>query len=239
MTATTPLLNEGTELLDRPDADAGLVRTNLKDLVLANRWLGGHRALAVALGDLLGNTPPGTRLTLLDVGTGAGDLPAYCRRWAARRGIEIRPVGLERVPAAAAVAAATGLATFVASAEAIPMRPGSVDVVLLSQVVHHFHPEFAVEVLSACDALARYGVVVVDLARSRIATAAFRLAAPALGFAAVTVADGLTSIDRGLSVSALSTLLARAGIEGRVRAVAPYRVVATWHTGPKGGNRST
>jgi len=230
VTVPASLFNEGTELLDCPDADADLVRRNLRDLERANRWLGGRRALDVGLRDVLGEVRPGTRLTLFDVGTGAGDLPAYCRSWAARRGLDLSPVALERIPAAATVSAGTGLPTFMASAEALPVRARSVDVVLLSQVVHHFHPDAAVGLLRACDAVARHGVIVVDLERARAAGLAYRLAARLLRFHEVTIDDGLTSIARGLSPASLQALLVRAGIAGRVRRVAPYRVVATWRT---------
>lgn len=218
----------GRELLDHPDADPRLVRRNLADLVKANRWLGGRRALSLGLRRTLGHLPAGTRLTLLDIGTGSGDLPAYCRTWARARGLTINPVGLERIPAAARVAAGSGLATFIGCASAFPVRPKSVDIVLVSQVVHHFNRDAAVELLRWCDRFARRAVIMVDLRRSRMAAAGFKIGSRILGFAPVTIDDGLTSIERGLTTNEARAMLADAGVSAVVTRVAPYRLIATW-----------
>ena len=70
--ATTPL---GVELLDDPAADPATVRSSLGDIARSNRWLGGRAAVRFGLDRLLKKLPHERRLTLLDVGTGAGDLP--------------------------------------------------------------------------------------------------------------------------------------------------------------------
>jgi len=228
LNASSLLAKEGRELLDLPDADPDLVRLNLQDIAQANRWLGGRRALSVGLHTVLDRTPSGTHLTLLDIGTGSGDLPAFCRSWGARRGIDITTLGLDRIPSAAKMASANGLGTVVGCAGAFPIRPKSVDVVLISQVVHHFHRAAAVDLLRACDSFARRAVVVVELARSTMAKAAFRLAARLMRFEEVTVADGLTSIDRGYTTDSAQALLTEAGIVGNVQQVVPYRLVMTW-----------
>ncbi len=218
----------GKELLDQPDADPHLVRRNLADIAKANRWLGGRRALSLGLERTVGHLPAGTGLTLLDIGTGGGDLSAYCRTWAQARGLTINPVGLERIPAAARIAAGNGLATFIGCASAFPVRPKSVDIVLVSQVVHHFDRDAAAELLQWCDRFARRAVIMVELLRSRTAAAAYQVGSRILGFARVTIDDGLTSIERGLTVNEARALLADAGVSAAVTRVAPYRLIATW-----------
>ena len=61
----------GVELLDDPRADPALVRAELKDLTLLNRWFGGTRAVIDALLPFLPSGPNAT-CTLLDVGSGLG-----------------------------------------------------------------------------------------------------------------------------------------------------------------------
>ena len=63
-----------SELLDGPLDDPAVLRGNLRDLARINRWSGGTRGVdGVALERLLGRrTVPHT---LLDVGTGAADIP--------------------------------------------------------------------------------------------------------------------------------------------------------------------
>ena len=218
----------GTELLDDPGANPAHVAESLRNIARANRWFGGASAVRYGLGRSLGTMPPGSALTLADLGTGLGDLPRVAVRWGAARGIRIHPVGLELNRVAARLAARSGLATAVACAGAPPFRDRSVDVVLVSQVAHHLSSRSVVDLLRTCDRLARRAVIVADLRRSRLATSAFWSGARLLGFDEVTVADGMTSIRRGFSRRELLDLLARAGISGRVDRRPGFRLVATW-----------
>ena len=102
------------------------------------------------------------------------------------------------------------------------------DIVLVSQVAHHFTSESAMRLFHTCDALARVGVVIADLRRGRLAPLAFWVGATALGFDPVTKADGLTSIRRGYTAGELRDLLLSAGIRARVARRPGYRLVATW-----------
>ena len=234
----TPL---GAELLDDPRADPDTVVQSLRNVARANRWFGGAAAVRHGLERLLRDISPGRPLTLLDLGTGAGDLPGQAVRWARRGGHLLRPVGLELSRTAAAMARRAGVPCAVACAGAPPLREKAVDLVLVSQVAHHLTEESAVRLIRACDALARVGVVIADLRRGRMAPLAFRVGARALGFDPVTVADGLTSIRRGYTPRELRTLLAKAGVSARVTRRPGYRLVATWRTmspGPAAGEAS-
>ena len=85
----------GTELLDDPTANPAAVAESLRNIARANRWFGGAAAVRFGLGRTLARVPRGSHLTLVDMGTGLGDLPAVARRWAARRGIHLSSVGIE------------------------------------------------------------------------------------------------------------------------------------------------
>ena len=225
-----PLLTNavGTELLDDPRADPRTVALSLRNIGRANRWFGGAWAVRHGLGRVLAGVPRGAELSLLDLGTGAGDLPRAAVGWAARRGIRLRPLGLELSRVAARLARQAGVPCAVACAGAPPLPDKSVDIVLASQLVHHLAPDSVVRLLRACDRLARVGVVVADLRRGRLARAGFWLGARALRFDATTLADGLTSIRRGFTPAELRALLAQAGIPGEVHRRPMYRLVATW-----------
>ena len=220
----------GAELLDDPAADAGTVEASLRDIAVANRWLGGTAAALHGLGRVLAGIPRGSRVTLLDIGTGHGDLPQAAVRWGRRRGIEIVPIALELNAVAAALAVQAGIPTAVADAAAPPVAPKSVDVVLMSQVMHHFSRESAARLAATCDGLARRGVVVADLRRSVIAAAGFRIGARLLRFDPVTRSDGVTSVRRGFRASELEAVLLRGGIRARVERRPGFRLVATWWT---------
>ena len=218
----------GAELLDDPAANPAAVAESLRNIARANRWFGGAAAVRSGLRRTLGDIPPGTALSLLDLGTGLGDLPAAAVRWGAARGIRVVPVAIELNRIAASLAGGAGLPTAVACAGAPPIRDKSVDVVLVSQVAHHLTAPSVIHLLRTCDRLARRAVIVADLRRNRFAPAAFWCGARILRFDRVTVADGMTSIRRGFSPTELRRLLAEAGIKGRVDQRPGFRLVASW-----------
>jgi 2-polyprenyl-3-methyl-5-hydroxy-6-metoxy-1,4-benzoquinol methylase len=218
----------GAELLDDPSADPAIVAESLRNIARANRWFGGAAAVRFGLRRTLAGIPANTTLTLLDVGTGLGDLPDVAVRWGARRGLRLVPVGLELNRAAAALARARGLTVAVACAGAPPLRDKSVDVVLVSQLAHHLTSESVVHLLQTCDRIARRAVIVGDLRRHVLAASSFWIGARVLGFDRVTLHDGVTSIRRGFSRSELLSLMRRAQIKGAVHRRPGFRLVATW-----------
>ena len=218
----------GAELLDQPDADPAVVAESLRNIARANRWFGGAAAVRFGLARTLEGVPDGSTLSLLDLGTGLGDLPRAAVRWGAARGIRVVPIGLELNRSAAALARTGGLATAVACAGAPPVRDKAVDVVLVSQVAHHLTHASVVHLLRTCDRLARRAVILADLRRHPLAPSSFWCGARLLGFDPVTVADGMTSLRRGFSRLELENLLASAGIAGRVDRRPGFRLVATW-----------
>jgi hypothetical protein len=230
--ATLATRRLGTELLDDPRGSPALVRASLHNIARSNRWFGGTAALCWGLGRVLRGLAPGTRLTLLDIGSGLGDVPRAAAAWAARRGIELVPMGLERHPEAARLAVGRGLPTMIGCAGAPPVSRKSVDIVSVCMLAHHFEPESVVELFRTCDALARRAVVVADLRRTPLAKAAFWCGARLLRFDPITAADGLTSIRRGFSPGELTALLRRAGVSGRVARRPGWRLVATWTPAP-------
>jgi hypothetical protein len=222
----------GVELLDDPDADPFMVAGSLRNIARANRWFGGAAAVRHGLARTLRGVPPGKTIALLDLGTGAGDLPRVAERWGRKRGIRIRPVGLELSRAAAALAHQSGLSTVVGCAGTPPMRDKSVDVVLVSQLAHHLSPQSIVHLFRTCDRLARRAVIIADLRRHALAASGFRFGARLLGFDPITVSDGVTSIRRGFTPAELLRLMAQAGITGQVDARPGFRLVATWLSEP-------
>ena len=230
-------LAPGTELLDDPAADPATVRRSLGHIARSNQLFGGRAAVLHGIARLLaGRTARSTQrpLTLLDIGTGAGDIPAAIRAWGARRGVAIRTLALERSRAAARLASSPRLPVALGCAGSLPVRARGVDIVVLSQVLHHLHPDSAVELLRALDDTARLGVVVADLRRSPTAATLFRFGSAILGFDEPTRTDGVTSIYRGYLRPELARLCDRAGVRAAVEKRWGWRVVAWWRATDNG-----
>ena len=221
----------GSELLDDPEADPAAVRESLRYIARSNRWFGGWWALRFGLSRILQGLPQDIEVTLLDVGTGMGDLPLLAEHWAMRHRIAILPIGLERHRAAARLAADAGIPTMLGDATTLPVRTRSVDIVLLSQVLHHFPRDAAIRLLAEAERVAQLGVIVADLQRSPLALAGFWVGARFLGFDAATRSDGLTSVRRGYTQTELEDLLRAAGIRVPVSERPGFRLVAAWRAG--------
>ena len=220
----------GTELLDDFAADSRLVEESLGNIARANKWFGGLAAVRHGLSRLIGGRTGA--VSLLDVGTGAGDIPRMARTRCEGRGMHLTTFGLERHPVAARMALEGGLQTSIGCGGSLPLRDASVDVVVLSQVAHHLDADSCVAVFRECNRVARLGVVVADLRRSVAAQAGFWFASHALGFDPVTRADGVTSLRRGFTAATLGDLLRRAGVDARVERRPGARLVATWNKDP-------
>lgn len=217
----------GVEVLDDPAADPALVRAELRDIRRMNTLFGGTRAVVRALLPLFRGSP-GARWTLLDVGTGSGDIPVALRRAAAAHGVTLTLLGLERIPAAAGAARAAGLAAVLADGGALPFPDRSVDIVIASQVLHHCPADVAARWIAGFDRVARRAVVLADLRRSHAAMAGLWLASLALGFHAVTRHDAVLSLRRGYTVAEFADLIERAGVRAPVRRSPIARLVAAW-----------
>ena len=224
----------GTELLDDPRSDPVLVGRELRDIARLNALFGGTRAVVLELEPFLERgereTGNGKRQTwtLLDVGTGLGDIPRAAAAAAWRHGITLRLVGIELNRTAARLARAGGLATIVADGNALPFGPRSVDVVVASQVLHHLPRPVAVRWIATLDRIARRAVVLADLRRSRVAMAGVWAASVGLAMSGVTRHDAVVSLKRGYTKTEFDEMLRQAGVRTVARYRRGARIVAAW-----------
>ena len=225
----------GTELLDDRRADPAAVRAELRDIARLNALFGGTRAVVRELEPWFRAAPHDAAApwTLLDVGTGGGDIACAVARAARGYGLAVTPVGVELNPTAARVAHATGLAAVVADGSALPVGPRSVDIVIASQVLHHLPRGVAVRWIARFDQVARRVVVLADLRRSRLAMAGVWAAALGLGMSRVTRHDAVVSLARGYTRAEFTALLRAAGVPAVARARLGCRLVASWRPGAR------
>lgn len=180
------------ELMDGPvDAGSELER-NLADIAFANRWLGG-------IAPIRREVRRTGACSILDIGSGSGDVPLALVRDGRRRGVDVRATCLDRSAAMLAIARrSTGgeeRLTFVCGdGERLPFDDAAFDVVTCTLALHHFEPPAARELLREMRRVARLTPIVGDLIRSRLAFAATWL------YARTTTSNRLTRHDAPLSV---------------------------------------
>jgi ubiquinone/menaquinone biosynthesis C-methylase UbiE len=210
------------EILDGP-VPAGELRRSLADVARLNALFGGRRLTLAHVERLVAGWPPARRLTVLDVGTGSGDIPRALVRWGRRTGRAIRGFALDRDAATLELARAASrryreIVFLQGDALALPLRPAAVDVAISSLTLHHLEPGPAQGCLAQMDAVARRGWVVNDLARSRVAWALVWLATRVFARSAISRHDGPLSVRRAYTAEEVRALCERAGLAAaRVR----------------------
>lgn len=233
MSAFVPARRRGIEILDGPDVDPGLQVRSLADVAMANRLFGGARAVLAEVDRVLrareASAARARALSLLDVGSGLGDIPAGAERLARRRGRGLECTALDAVEALARACRERGSAPVCGDARRLPFADASVDVVTCSQVLHHFADDEAAAVLRELDRVARVRVIVADLRRSWLAVAGIWAASFPLRFHPVSRHDGMVSVLRGFTAAELEARVVDAiGAPADVRRRLGFRVTASW-----------
>ncbi|MDQ2932272.1 MAG: methyltransferase domain-containing protein [Gemmatimonadota bacterium] len=227
----TPERRRGYEILDDPTVDDTLRARSHADVARANTIFGGSRAVQVELAAALESTKSRS-LSLLDVGTGSGDIPSDVRETWRARGMTITAFGLDISFSLLRDTRDSGLVPICADALSLPIASKSVDIVICSQTLHHFEAADAIAVLRELDRVARVRVIVSDLRRSWLAAAGIWLASYPLGFHPVSRHDGVVSVLRGFTPDELTQLVHRATAQPAVaRRHLGFRTTASWLPG--------
>ena len=217
----------GIEILDDPDVDPELVTRSISDVVRANALFGGLGSAIDELKEALRAVPH--EATLLDVGTGLADIPCRAREVARWRGVELTTVGLDSAMELARASRPLLTLTVCGDALRLPFADHSVDIVMCSQVLHHFVGDDSLRFLREMNRVARVRVIVSDLRRSWIAAAGIWLMSFPLRFHAVSRHDGVVSVMRGFTrgelVDTVRQAIGRDTIVSRRRG---FHLTASW-----------
>jgi SAM-dependent methyltransferase len=226
----TPRRRRGVEYLDDPAVPDDVRLASMHNVERSNALFGGTRAVLSAFERELPTLP--RQATLLDVGCGMGDISAALRRRAHHAGVTLTCIGVDVSEAVLRGEDARDRldARVVSDALTLPLRDRCADVVVCSQLLHHFEPEAARRLLAELHRIARGAVIVADLRRSWLAAAGFWISALALRWHPVTRHDGVASVLRGFTAADLSALiLAATGCRATIQPRLVSRLTATWH----------
>ena len=191
------------ELLDDDLGTPEEIASSLRDLRHINNWFGGTRATTSLLRQVArrARTP---KLSILEIGSGLGDVPLAAQRNLAGYGIEVQVTLLDRLwshlPGG-------GAACVAGDAMRLPFRNGAFDVVSCSLFAHHFNPPvlplFAAEALR----VSRCAVLINDLIRNRLHLGLVYLGLP-LFRSRITWNDAPASVRRAYTIGEMRSMLA-------------------------------
>ncbi len=171
----------------------------------------------------------GTRLSVLDVGFGEGDMLRRIHRWGTRRGLRMELSGVDLNPwstAAAEAATPAVMGIRYLTSDLFDLPPGETDVVVSSLFTHHLTDAQVVDFLVWMEARARRGWFVNDLHRHPVAFHGFRLLSGAAGWHRFVQHDGPISVARSFRRRDWDALLRRSGLASKatVRWHMPFRL---------------
>lgn len=222
------------ERMDDPACDPAQLERALDALSLANRWFGGRRAVRRPIERALSRRQPG-ELSLLDVGTGSGDIPRHLERRLRGRGWRARFCLADShwTTLRLARARTPGHTCVRCAAPDLPFADASFDLAVAATMLHHLETRAARKLLCELDRVSRVGWVVTDLRRGRLATVAIELLGRSVWWRnPVAREDGRVSVRRAFTPREIRALVAEARLEDearlrdvRVRSAGPFRWV--------------
>jgi 2-polyprenyl-3-methyl-5-hydroxy-6-metoxy-1,4-benzoquinol methylase len=192
------------ELLDEDLGTATEVAESLADLRHINQWFGGMRTTSELLLQV-GRATGSRKLSMLEVGAGAGDVPLAAQRVLAGYGISLQVTLLDRVWSHLPH---QGAASVAGDALQLPFRNESFDVVSCSLLAHHFEPQALVEFATESLRVSRRAVLINDLIRSRLHLFLVYLGLP-LFRSRITRHDAPASVRQAYTCHEMRTVLAK------------------------------
>jgi ubiquinone/menaquinone biosynthesis C-methylase UbiE len=217
------------ELMDTVPLSAHVVDDTLGFLEFTNRRFGGTAIVLRALQQWCASWPAGRPVTLLDVGTGAADIPRALVSWARSRGVSLEVTGIDIAPDIVAAArervrGAHGITIEQAGLSDLASAERRFDYVTASLFLHHVPPNRTGDALADLDRLATRGVIVSDLRRSPASLVAVGLLSTLAGNSVVRH-DGPLSVRRAFTMDELARMAAELDLRYlRARQEGPFRV---------------
>ena len=212
------------ELMDRPQPVTPELANDLRNLRQLNRYFGSYRLIMHFVRRWI---QPRSRMRILDLATGSGDIPRLVVDHARAIGATITVDAVDQQPSTLKIARSLSsnypeidflegdVLTFGCSrgpaAAGARRSDETYDVVLCSLALHHFEENAAVQLLKRCRDLSHKYVLVSDLRRGPLATIGVYLLTALIFREPMTQTDARLSAARAFSFREFRTLAQRAG----------------------------
>jgi 2-polyprenyl-3-methyl-5-hydroxy-6-metoxy-1,4-benzoquinol methylase len=200
------------EWMDRPQPVSAELEKDLQNLIGLNRYFGSHRIVRRFLSAWL---QPDRTYRVLDLATGAGDIPRVMADWARPRNVALRIDAIDAQSATLEIAKRWSEAypeiRFLQENALTYECPETYDLVCCSLALHHFSETDAVRLLRRCRALSHRYVLVTDLERSRATSLGVWAVTQFVYRDPMTRHDGRVSAKRAFSFGEMHQLAHEAG----------------------------
>lgn len=198
--------------MDRPQPVTPELEAEMRNLEAINRQFGSHRLMRKFLEMWLN---PGRCYRVLDLCSGAGDLPRIMVDWARPREIMLRIDAVDASEASIEIARQASVdypeIRYVRGDVLKFESKDTYDLVVCSLALHHFAEDEAVALLRRCRDLSHRYVLVSDLERSVFTLAGVNLLTTFLYRETATRTDGMLSARRAFSFREFRALAISAG----------------------------
>lgn len=199
------------EWMDDLEMEGPVLIETLDQLSKINYWLGGAGPSVNGLAKLVKKVPQDS-YHIVDLGSGAGDTLRAMAKWGRRKGVKLKLTGLDANAQCIQYAQEKSQEFPEISFAQIDcfgkdFFQQDYDIVHCGLFLHHFTDEELLSYLPRISALAKVGLVVNDLHRSKIAYRLFQLVCTIFRTSDMVRHDGLISVKRSFRRQDLKQLL--------------------------------
>jgi len=219
------------ELIDRAGTNPAWLRDEFQFMAGANARYGIHQLIIDYVETLLPATSS-KPFAILDLGTGAADIPRAIASRFRERGQPVQITAVDRNPEALNAAAKTARELPEIRIEShdllsLPFKPKSFDLVLCSNALHHFTSADATTLLRRAWELCRVGCVIHDLRRNWASLGLVEVVSRTIVKSPIIRHDAPQSVRAAFTVEELRTLASQAGMKNVTirRHHGPFRMV--------------
>jgi len=222
------------ELMDTHPYSFEEFRAYLQELERVNRWSLAYRPTLHWLQQAAAVIAEHRGFSILDIGSGGGDMLRQVGKWAQRYGVELDLMGVDSNPwarKAAEEALPSGASLRFATADVFDLAPAtSFDFIICSLFTHHLTDRENVRLLRWMDAHARHGWFINDLHRHPVPYICAKYLARLLRLNPSVCHDGPLSVARSFTAADWRRLLDEAEIpaaQTKIQWFFPFRYCVT------------
>ncbi len=202
MPINTKHRSDEPELMDDFAMEGEILREALDKIAKINQLLGGNRLTLGGVQELIQKIPKATKITILDVGCGNGDMLRALANYGLENHLNFSLIGVDanHFTITHAQNLSNNYSNICYRCEDIfdkAFAELKYDIVLCTLTLHHFKEDEILELMSVFNTNSRVGIVINDLHRSALAYRLFQALCFVFRLNSMSREDGLVSILRG------------------------------------------